>query len=369
MSINERPLDLIRGVLLRLPIKHVARLSCVSKLWHSLISDPDFANTHVQFSPSPTRRCFFIQNSEPLSVDLDALFHDNDNGHHTAASVRVPLPLRKPVSEFDVLGSCMGFIVLHQDPHFFIIWNPLTGSHKRISYYRIVRRYVASNRNSFMLLGKTLLFGFGYDASKDDYLVVLAWMDKKEEDHLDFFSLRTNSWKSFKVAIPYPLRRNRSEPGLFINGAIHWLPCLLHNTGDDTTTVVAFDLTKRSFSEIPVPEQVVRYSPSYLVVLGGCLALYLYNDDDKTEIWVMTEYKVQSSWTLYEISSIFFEPMCLSRGGDIIGFDGPRGFAKYNVKGELLKHYAHFASLPRYIIYSESSLPVPNDSDEKKKGM
>ena len=151
-SINDLPLELIRGILLRLPVRHLARLRCVSKLWLSLISDTNLAKSHLQLSLAPNHSCLFIQNcSEAQSADLGALFHDQ---HDAAAAVKkVSLPLKKkPPSDFFVLGSCRGFILLHRHPHFLIIWNPLTGSHKRISYSHIVRNNAASCRNSFKLL-------------------------------------------------------------------------------------------------------------------------------------------------------------------------------------------------------------------------
>ncbi|MED6201735.1 hypothetical protein PIB30_098040 [Stylosanthes scabra] len=80
--------------------------------------------------------------------------------------------------------------------------------------------------------------------------------------------------------------------------------------------IVVFDLKERSFSKISVPsvpEQLVRRSAN-LIVLGECLALD-FHDNHKTYIWVMKEYKVQSSWTLmYEIPCCKSEALCLSNG-------------------------------------------------------
>ncbi|MED6106077.1 hypothetical protein PIB30_001470 [Stylosanthes scabra] len=112
---------------------------------------------------------------------------------------------------------------------------------QRFSYYcHIVRNVypVEKTWNSLKPLRITLLSGFGYDESKDDYLVIAAWKDKKEENHFDFYSLRTNSWKSLEVALPNKPRRR--DPGLFFNGAFHWLP---EDVNDDT--ILVFDIKKK----------------------------------------------------------------------------------------------------------------------------
>ena len=62
-------------------------------------------------------------------------------------------------------------------------------------------------------------------------------------------------------------------------------------------------------------------------VLGGCLALYFLGDDT-TEIWIMKEYGVMSSWTksivvsLGGIDGCYLFLICFTTGGDIVGEDG-----------------------------------------------
>ncbi|XP_025696806.1 uncharacterized protein [Arachis hypogaea] len=228
------PLELIHRILLRVPLKQLGRLKCVSKIWNTLISDPDFAKSHVHLSAASTHVCLFIDDySKAFSVDIDAVFHR----HKSSTAV-------------------------------------------------------------------------------------------KEE---------------------------------------------------------------RSFSTISMPEQVMGYlNPTHLVLLGGCLALYSY-DRDKTNIWVMKEYKVHSSWTFYQISGGGEQsaPLCLSNGSDIVALDSSLKFidsylrfAKSNVRGELLqlkcfdcRHLGHFKGWSRrlckdrtsYIVYTESLVPVPNEIKDKDK--
>ncbi|QHO09524.1 hypothetical protein HN873_050069 [Arachis hypogaea] len=386
-SINDMlPPELITQILLRLSVKHLGRVKSVSKFWNNLISNPNFAKSHFELSLAPTHRCIFIPEvtTDHRSIDLDALSHATYADAAAATITKIPpSPAAADIDsdpDYDdhiVLGSCRGFIALYQYPHSFVIWNPLTGSHRIISCHHIAKISDMAT-NCYYSFGGELLFGFGYDTTRDDYLIVLAWNDEKknQEGHFDFFSLRSNSWSSFKedVIIPDQLKRRKKwAPSVFFNGAIHWL----NHDGDydAIVTIFVFDTNKRKgFLEIPVPEQVGRYYPCHLTVLGGCLALYYEKDDDdydKSVIWVMKEYNVQSSWTSYEIPSSYFEPVCLSEDGDFIGFDESPGMSKYNVRGEKLMRFDRSCNQIGYVsytVYTESLLMLPNDGSEEKEG-
>ncbi|MED6215722.1 hypothetical protein PIB30_000728 [Stylosanthes scabra] len=274
------------------------------------------------------------------------------------------------------MGCCRGIVLFNRERHFLVVWNPLTGSSKRISHSRIESR---SNVHRF---SDAILYGFGYDDSQDDYIVVLIWQDRypqSNKKHLDCFSLRTNSWINLDPALPKPLVwRDWKHCGMFLNGAIHWLSPDLHSYIDP---ILVFDVKERSFSKISIPNQPVR-SSAKLIVLGECLAMY-FHDNHKTYVWVMKEYKVQSSWTLmYEIPHGDCDPICLSNGcgSDIILLEYSERytkirFAKYNSSGELLQHFNHPSPhnyfkcrhLKHFCVYTESLLPFPSDLKDKDK--
>ncbi|XP_057744166.1 F-box protein CPR1-like isoform X1 [Arachis stenosperma] len=366
------PHDLIHRILLRVPAKHLARLRCVSKLWYSLISDPQFAKLHFHHSPAATNATIFIDHinrTVAYFVYLEALFSD-DIDTSPVKVVPPPFKKKKPPTDFEFLGSCRGFVLLHRDPHFLVVWNPLTGYSKRISYSRIASRCVYKD---IRLPCKFYLYGFGYDASQDDYVVVVAWQDKDYHYHLDYLSLRTNSWINLDAAFSKPSGVfDINSCGLFLNGAIHWLP---HSPKTFRDAILIFDLKERTFSRISGPEQPVMSAFSYsnLALLGGCLALYYRNDfSHKTHIWVMKEYKVHSSWTLYEIPCKVYQLFCLSSNGDIIvrGYDKVEiGYFIYNVRGDLLTHFKDLYYPFRITdpVYTESLLPFPSDIKDKDK--
>ncbi|MED6106091.1 hypothetical protein PIB30_001487 [Stylosanthes scabra] len=218
------PLELIQRILLGVPARYLARLRCVSKLWYSLISDPHFAELHLQ--------------------------HSHTHRH---------MPLHRTLRDPAELGN----------------WG-------------------------CKFPGPSSLYGFGYDASLDDYLVVVAWHDTDRQHHLDCFSLRTDSWINLDSALPKPLDPwDWKLGGLFLNGSIHWLRVF-----DPLKTYNELNEGKK-FLIISIPQQVVAYPDANLVLLGGCLTIYCRGyDADKTNIWVMKDYKVHSSWTLHVIPAM-----------------------------------------------------------------
>ncbi|XP_061340380.1 F-box/kelch-repeat protein At3g06240-like [Gastrolobium bilobum] len=172
-----------------------------------------------------------------------------------------------------ILGSCRGFILLRyiEEEDDLILWNPSTGARKTISCSP----------------GRKLFYGFVYDTSTDDYLVIVvvtneAWTTLKAD--IEFFSLKTNSWNKIKgINFPYScigLPGHEFISGLLLNGALHWLT-LCKGTGTDVASVIiAFDLIERSLSEIPLPSDFTAASRSrsvvdicHFMVIGGCLGL------------------------------------------------------------------------------------------------
>ncbi|RYQ79013.1 hypothetical protein Ahy_Scaffold8g108491 isoform D [Arachis hypogaea] len=328
-SINELlPLELLQAILVRVPAKHLFPLRFVSKLWLSLISDPTFVEFHFHHTSEFTIPSYFFAHNDQLvgSVDLHALFHGGATLDTSIEKFSLPFPWKKNTrSNLLVLGSCRGFVLLRHYPYYIILWNPVTQSHKKISYYNAVKK-------------NNIIHGIGYDASNDDYVIVI--FSKENQPHC--FSLRTNSWTKIDVAPPTPLITYEFIPwGLFFNGAIHWLSYRPSNRD-----ILIFDVKKRRFSKIPLPEQKLTWWPSKLVILGGCLALnfFDYRDNNKrTQVWVLKKYKVPSSWILlYEIPHHCIS-LFLSNYSDVIVLDRvTMNFAKYKLEGERVQCFKYF---------------------------
>ncbi|KAK7348261.1 hypothetical protein VNO80_22812 [Phaseolus coccineus] len=352
--------DLIIQILLRLPVKSLARFKSVCKSWFSLISDPHFAISHFELALACTERLLFLEPTVPevRSIDFNAPLHDD------SASAALNL---SPESHCDlILGSCRGFLLLDCSPSL-CLWNPATGIHKQVCHSPI-----ASDMDAMFF---TFLYGFGYDPSTDDYLVVQASynVDSEVATRVEFFSLRANAWKEIEgIHLSYMNCCDDAKTGLLLNGAIHWLA---FRCDVSLNVIVAFDLTERSFSEILLPDDICQCDFCDLGVLGDFLCLHVSGVHCPAEIWVMKEYKIQSSWTksvdvsVDEIPTKYFSLICFTKSGDIVGTDGNNGLVKCNSEGQLLEHrsYSNCRSHSLAAVYTESLLSLPYDGDQAEE--
>ncbi|RHN79382.1 putative F-box domain-containing protein [Medicago truncatula] len=191
-------------------------------------------------------------------------------------------------------------------------------------------------------------FTYGFSPSKDDYLVVSVSYIPNSDDvlsRLRIFSLRANVWNEIVspthlpcIEVPcsgsdYPVVES------VFNGAIHWL-AFRHEID---FFVAAFHLTERKLLEIPLPSDIEFWSTDYsLWVFRGFLSLWVLRFKDRVDIWVMKEYKGQSSWTKTLVLNMDtiprISPICCTKSGDIVGTSCRIVLIRYDNEGEFLEH-------------------------------
>ncbi|CAJ1941214.1 unnamed protein product [Sphenostylis stenocarpa] len=358
------PLDLILHILLRLPVKSLARFKSVCKSWFSLISDSQFAISHFELAAACTERLVFLEPIVPefRSIDLNGSLHD------PSASAALNLNFMSPESTYvQILGSCRGFVLLDCFQNL-CLWNPSTGIHKQVCHSPI-----ASDMDTMLY---TFLHGFGYDPSTDDYLVVQGSIkvDLEGDTRVEVFSVRANAWKEIEgIHLSYMNCCDDMKPGVLFNGAIHWLA---FRYDVSLNVIVVFDLAERSFSEILLPDDFIsQLDFCHLAVFGDFLSICVVGCQCPADIWVMKEYKMQSSWTksvevfVDEIPTQQFTPICSTKSGDIVGTDGANGLVKCNSEGQPQEHrsYCNSRHASQVALYTESLLSLPCDSDQAEE--
>ncbi|GAU41597.1 hypothetical protein TSUD_196660 [Trifolium subterraneum] len=300
----------------------------------------------------------FISNSDPYEtrfIDFEASLHQDT----ASASLNLNFMPSQSYSCIEIKGSCRGFLFLYCYLNIYL-WNPSNGLHKQIPLSPI-----DSNLDAKYFC---YLYGFGYDQSTDDYLVVLMSYDTtlaNISSHLEVFSLRNNSWKEIEGNhLPYMNASDDPRTGSLFNEAIHWLA---FREDLSVNLVVAFDLMERKLLEMSLPDDF-DHEPTFcdLWVFGDFFSLWAMGDGI-VEIWVMKEYRVHSSWAktlvlpIDGIPTWYFSPLCCTKSGHIVGTDGVTGLAKYDDKGQLLQHrsYCNGRSGSQVIMYTESLLSPP----------
>ncbi|KAK9942636.1 hypothetical protein M0R45_008290 [Rubus argutus] len=96
--------------------------------------------------------------------------------------------------------------------------------------------------------------------------------------------------------------------GTLLNGALHWTVRRGNNIspadGDDHDPrpfgIVAFDLTEETYKEVPLPCDGDKHFSFYgLGVLGGCLSMLHSPHGSDYQVWVMKEYGIKASWSVF----------------------------------------------------------------------
>ncbi|KAJ4714706.1 putative F-box family protein [Melia azedarach] len=279
------PLDLIIDILSRLPVKTLLRFRCLSKFFRSLIDGPDFINLHLTRSLDTNSNLSLIfsgfanPDSRIFCGSLDSL----DN------CVEVDYPFRncRYFRRYDtlVIGSCNGLVALHNREKGIVLLNPSTKKH------RILPKFYSSLDDCYAYFD-----GFGYDASTDDFkLVRIIVFNNPLSTEVTVYSLKNNTWRRIGD-FSYYFRTNRGN-GVFASGALHWM-ATLNPQAEEDDLIIAFDLKREEFYQVPVPPSGKgRFFPC-LKVLRGCLSLICTCDYKRPcELWVMKEYGMKDSWT------------------------------------------------------------------------
>ncbi|OMO85409.1 hypothetical protein COLO4_21641 [Corchorus olitorius] len=322
--------EIVEDILERLPAKSLKRFKLVSKPWNSLISDPNFAESHFHrlrhdATVSPDKRLRVAQihakgGPQPsfslYSMDADGSNReivklDYDDGH-----------ARYHDPNASILGSCNGLLFLSLDSNY-ILWNPTTGEY---DYFR--------PGSSLREEPIWMISGLVYVSSSKIYkgITVSHHMSRISSPHDDaggydviycyIYDFKQDFWSYRDLHEEFPYRLHSSSSAIMINGVPHW--CVYRREGNHgeqyrvSYVIVYFDLETEEFKEVELPEWAAEEVKFNLGVLGGCLCMCLDSQGSSSgiEVWTMKEYGIVESWTKsFVVSSPFIKelrPLCFT---------------------------------------------------------
>ncbi|KDP40081.1 hypothetical protein JCGZ_02079 [Jatropha curcas] len=270
--------EITEDILSRLPIKSLVRFQSASKTWYALISDSYFGNLHFsRLSKNPKLLIFNGFGFKSLACETPL----NDSG----ALVDLAFPGERHDWLPEIIGSSHGLICITTDRcERFYVWNPSTGSCRRIPNL------------GYPINGCTdYLHGFGYDSS-------------------------SNEFKEYYL--PYCSPNLYASLGTYTNGALHWLVTKI-SPMDRTrldNQIIAFDLANEKFRKVPIPVKFRLYE-------------YIYYR--KIVMWKMMDYGVKKSWTKWLTVRRFnyAKPLYISSSDEVVMLANNR-FYKYNKKNK-----------------------------------
>ncbi|XP_059277292.1 F-box/kelch-repeat protein At3g23880-like [Lycium ferocissimum] len=330
------PPELITEILSRLPVKSLLKFRSVSKSWLSLISTPQFINTHLILSTSNnnkdyTHHMLTLNITAPTyslyeyslqDITLKSLFYE---------SVTEPLDLDYPMQSNGlykklhnylwIVGSVNGLICLAIEKYDLVLWNPSIRKYKKLP----------DSRPTLMKADCCPLYGFGYDEFHDDYKVVGVFLKYGgDQVEVKIYSLQSDSWKSVDDR---PTRHLLNISGKFVNGKLYWVTCRdIFNMYKDWN-IISIDLADEKWGKVEQPSYGEGYFELKLGVFGSDLSVLCDNLVTHVDVWVMKEYGVKESWTkmftikypddpFVDYDYLFFPPSFISSKGEILVYFG-----------------------------------------------
>lgn len=298
---------LFTEVLIRLPLKSLARFRCVSKSWKAQIDNLQFVKTHynrtkdsdsaevrilIGGSYCGTYKLFSINIHDILSFDLGEVCG-------RTKEIKISRKLKHGIYELhdfygcQIIGSCYGLICLGllsgTAPLALSFMNPLTRKKWDLPWFP--RHYPG---------GTSHHYGFGYNEVTDDYiLVVLAENPSKD---VMIYSLNSNSWRVLDSPFEGATAFDDQLRGVFTGRALHWV---MRHWDSMEIFVVAFDLQTEQFYCMMLPEYPGG-SIHWKVCLGssggGLSAVFIsMYPTYVVDMWVMRKYGDEESWFKYTL--------------------------------------------------------------------
>ncbi|XP_021715247.1 F-box/kelch-repeat protein At3g06240-like [Chenopodium quinoa] len=222
LGLNE---ELIRDILYRLSAKSLGQCKLVCKSWLTLISDPEFARSHLVYS---------INNNQPLTLIVQKFntlstlkFSDPTNITEGVTSDMLNNRfLNSFVSSYYycfIVGSNDGLICVYmkqmergrrgQDS--LHLWNPCTTAKREIS--------LPVKRDSFFVHIDSSWFG--HVPSCDEYRIFLVYSEYRPylyEKGMYLYSLRNGRWRRIQVS-DEDLRLVSEANSVYFNEALHYI--------------------------------------------------------------------------------------------------------------------------------------------------
>ncbi|XP_038901410.1 F-box protein At3g07870 [Benincasa hispida] len=282
-QIDNLPHDLLLHILSRLPISSLIQFHSVCRSWRLLAQHTqDFCHKNDNF------RCLIFHCDYPIRNQLYFVDFPPFTQHKYSVK-RIFTPFAATMPEYDVVGSCNGFLCLSDSLYNekLFVYNPFTRD-----YLELPKTKEISNPD--------VVCGVGFHPETKQLKIVKIVYSRGfrriqrrfHHSEVQVFTLGSSDWRSIG-RINHHLAQGQSPA--VVNGRLHWVsqPRRYHLG----RTIVSFDLASEEFIDIPKPDFGSLSRCNYhLVILNDCLSAAVYCSHGKMEIWVMKQYGVKESW-------------------------------------------------------------------------
>lgn len=266
------PLDLIVEILIKFPVKCIARLVFVSKRWSSLIGGKDFINLYMTRSSTRPRILFLVNRISKVMQLFESCSQEDPSSDHR----RVDITWHQ--SHLLAFSPPVRGLICRQCDTKVMIGNPSTGQFLTLPKVKTRRRGIYS----FL----------GYDPVNDIYkmlcMTVLHVRQRRgsqivSDEHQVFTLGAKQKWRTIECKHPHlppPLTK-----GICINGVVYYYAWI-----KSEGSLISFDVSSEEFNVIRLPEDI-----RYLVNYNGKIALPRQSNST-LNLWILEDASKQD-WT------------------------------------------------------------------------
>ncbi|KAK9706829.1 hypothetical protein RND81_07G154500 [Saponaria officinalis] len=294
MASQPLPLDIISEIVSRLPIKPIFRFKTVSKSWHSMITSPKFIKLHLTKTRNLTSLPKLIVSHWSLSeTDID---DKNINSVHLT-ELNHPLKHLPSHIAVEIDGFCNGVLCITPfDKKSVYLYNPSTKTHHLIPPFASspnLKPYfdMFDQRNVNLVV-----FGFGYDDLKDDYIVLRLIVNNQHRES-SVYSLRNDSWNSVddNTSTEYRVQINK---GVLVNETLHFSAVKVISGNKFDRMIKCFNIKTRSFSLIEIPKFDEKFDRFGLVMneLNGYFSILVNQHNFDNNAMLCRKLKCCDMW-------------------------------------------------------------------------
>lgn len=296
---HDLPEDVLRDILLRLPVKSLVRFRFVCKSWRSLLENTDFVTTHLNRSENHGSHLLVNSRVESTNISAPSLISNKtlDVEFTMDTSVKVEFGL--------MVGSCNGLVCVCNHS-VILIWNPATREHKALPTPCVDPMFPNP-------LCMRVSVGFGFHLT--DYKVVRVvncrgLNGRPVPAKVEVYSTGTGCWRMINTTLPCDIEQRKCS--VILKGVPYWLgfgpfwPDTIFKPGVARRNefVVSFDMGEEAFRLMDVPDaggSHYRYSKR-LGVYNDSLAIIYFLCPEQVaanfiEFWVLKDQGVDECWS------------------------------------------------------------------------
>ncbi|CAI9094623.1 OLC1v1030389C1 [Oldenlandia corymbosa var. corymbosa] len=316
---NSLPEEILKEIMVRLPMKSILRFKVVCKAWHALIKSPYFSDQHLNHQHQ-----YLDNKNNHNMIYITEYGCLREDGKENLASNHDVLIIRQGSKKSNVLctcrrltyydkksrqlcgGSCNGILCFFDRDGLIWLCNPITHEYFEIPITN-------NTRIEGEGVNRTVELGFGFDSITKDYKVIRIL-----RSGTGIYKLSTNCWsrvehKNGDIDFEHVRSINGVGSGVFFHGFLHWLVETRNiiDPADPNRRILSFDLHSEEFGWLDIPDRDLHSEEfgwlnipdgenqcvDTLAILADSLAFVSRANRASFEVWVMREYGNGESWT------------------------------------------------------------------------